>query len=100
MNYQVAITPRAQSDLLGIVEWISQNSPENAENWLNRLLDAIDSLATFPARCAVAPENEFHQHQVRHLLFGEYRILFSITESRVLVLHVRHGARQPLVDMN
>lgn len=99
MKYQVVITLRAQSDLQGIVEWIGQDSPENAENWLSCLLDAIDSLASFPQRCALAPENEFHDHEVRHLLlFGEYRILFSTVESNVLILHIRHGARQPLTQ--
>ena len=61
------------------------------------MIDAILWLEDFPARCPMAPENvEFSEKEIRQLLYGRrphlYRILFSIQGSRVLVLHVRHGA--------
>lgn len=36
--------------------------------------------------------------EIRQLLHGKYRILFNIDDARSLVriLHIRHGARQPL----
>ena len=29
------------------------------------------------------------------MLFGDYRVLFVISDRTVIVLHVRHGARRP-----
>ena len=38
--------------------------------------------------------------EVRHLFYGHspnvYRILFTIDDNVVYVLHIRHGRRQPL----
>ena len=34
--------------------------------------------------------------EIRQLVHGAYRILFTIAKDTVYVLHIRHGARQPL----
>jgi hypothetical protein len=64
------------------------------------LQDAIASLAQFPERCALAPESTVFPFEVRHLLYGHaphvYRILFTIEDKTVYVLHIRHSRRQPL----
>jgi hypothetical protein len=53
-----------------------------------------------PARCALAPENEDFPFEVRQLLYGSghhrYRILFTVEDDVVSVLHIRHGRRTPL----
>jgi plasmid stabilization system protein ParE len=49
-----------------------------------------------PARYPLAPENEEHANEIRQLVYGRYRILFTIQPGRVVILHVRHGARLPL----
>lgn len=68
--------------------------------WFVALQDAVASLAEFPARCPLAPENVVFPFEVRHLLYGHaphvYRILFTIDDETVHVLHIRHGRRQPL----
>ncbi len=68
--------------------------------WFLALQDAIASLAEFPGRCPLAPENSGFPFEVRHLLYGQaphvYRILFAIDNNTVYVLHIRHGRRQPL----
>jgi hypothetical protein len=61
-------------------------------------MDAVGSLSTFPARCAEAPESRFFDREIRQLLYGRgrnvYRILFTIQDDVVSVLHIRHGARE------
>jgi plasmid stabilization system protein ParE len=63
--------------------------------------DAIASLATFPKRCPLAPETVRFPFEVRQLLYGRkphvYRILFTIEGDTVIVLHIRHGRRKPVV---
>jgi len=48
----------------------------------------------------LAPENEVFDFEVRKLLYGKrphvYRILFTIENETVTILHIRHGRRLPL----
>jgi plasmid stabilization system protein ParE len=64
------------------------------------LQGAIASLAEFPKRCPLAPENSAFPFEVRQLLYGKkphtYRILFTIEGQTVYVLHIRHGRRAAL----
>ena len=70
--------------------------------WFQGLRDAITSLSQSPLRCAFAPENEALPFDVRQLLYGNkphlYRILFTIEDKTVTVLHIRHGRRLPLLE--
>jgi len=51
-----------------------------------------------PKRCPLAPENEYYPEEIRQLLYGRrqgrYRILFTIEQRTVTILHVRHGAQR------
>ena len=79
---------------------MEQRSPENAEKWFDGLIDAIESLHKSPKRCSLALENEVFLEEIRQLLYGKgrntYRILFTVSEQVVDVLHIRHSARQLL----
>lgn len=76
--------------------YIRQDAPMAADRWFNGLIDAVNSLEEMPRRCPLAPENEFFDEEIRHLIYGAYRILFTIEGKSVHVLHVRHGARRYL----
>lgn len=72
--------------------------PNSATNqWYCGIVDAIVSLERFPGRCPLAPENASVPYELRQLIYGKrrnaYRILFTIRENRVHVLHIRHSAR-------
>jgi plasmid stabilization system protein ParE len=58
-----------------------------------RLEEQIRTLECFPERCPLVPENELLDTSYRHLLHGNYRTLFKIVGSRVIILRVLHGAR-------
>jgi len=99
MTFRVEVTTEAERDLAEIQDWLlSQRAGEAGLRWLAALEDAIASLAEFPARCAYAPENKVFPVELRHLLYGHrpdvYRIIFTIDQKTVYVLHVRHGRRQ------
>ena len=52
-------------------EWIAERAPLTAARWYNRLLQAIESLADYPARCSLAPEDEFFPEEIRKSREGE-----------------------------
>lgn len=101
MTFRVETTAAAEQDADAILDWLlSQHAGDTGMRWFLALQDAIASLAEFPGRCPLASENEAFPFEVRHLLYGRppnvYRILFTIKDKTVYVLHIRHGRRQPL----
>jgi plasmid stabilization system protein ParE len=99
-HYSVIVAIAALQDIAQARLWLAERSPDAAEHWFNRLYDTIGSLEIFPERCPLAPETGFLNVEIRELFHGrrqnKYRILFTIRDAEVHVLHVRHGARLAL----
>jgi plasmid stabilization system protein ParE len=99
-RYLVIILPSAERDIGEAYEWLAEQNMEAAIRWYNRLLKIVFSLDTFPERCPLAPENKFLKTEIREVFHGrrqhKYRILFTVSEGEVYILHVRHGARLTL----
>jgi plasmid stabilization system protein ParE len=95
-QYRLEVTAPAEQEIEAAQDWISVDSPDAAARWARGLFEALRSLDIMPARCPLAPENEEHVNEIRQLVYGRYRILFTIQPGRVVILHVRHGARLPL----
>lgn len=95
-QYLVDYTRAAAREIEEIEEWIAADSLEAAGRWIDGLLATVDRLERMPSRCPLAPENDEHANEIRQLIYGQYRILFTIRPGRVVILHVRHGARLPL----
>jgi plasmid stabilization system protein ParE len=91
----VEVTALADANLEEIYLRIRQDSPGRAAEWRTGLLKAAQSLNLFPERCPLAPESG-PELEIRQLIYGEYRVLFTVAKDTVYVLHIRHGARQPL----
>jgi plasmid stabilization system protein ParE len=98
MNYRVIIQPSAQAEMEEAYLWVHDHAPLRIAKWCNGLVEAILSLANHPQRCSLAPESDAFDEEINQLLFGKrtnvYRILFTIQENTVSVLHVRHAARR------
>ncbi len=77
-----------------------QGAVSAASHWHERLLAAVATLAREPQRCPIAPEAEELEIELRELLFGRrrgvYRILFIIEQRTVIVVPIRHSARDAL----
>ncbi len=101
MGFDVVTTPDAERDATEILDWLmEQHAGETGLRWFLKLDEAIHSLSEMPKRCKVAPESDLFLFDVRELHYGRpphvYRILFTVEESEVYVLHIRHGRRLPL----
>lgn len=92
-KYNVDITAAAEADVNEIWEYIAQDNPDAATAFVLRLEEQIGTLARFPARCQLVRENELLGTAYRHLVYGNYRTIFKIIESRVIIMRVLHGAR-------
>ncbi|BAY11201.1 type II toxin-antitoxin system RelE/ParE family toxin [Calothrix sp. NIES-2098] len=101
MAFQVRLTQTARSEVESAYSWLRQRNPVYADKWFRELMDTIATLQEKPLRCALAPENDAFTEEIRQLIYGKsrnkYRILFSIRENTVFVLHVRHSSQAPLM---
>jgi plasmid stabilization system protein ParE len=93
-QHRVIITVLAEAVVREICQYIRQDSPSNAAAWRSKFDQLAKSLVALPERCPLAPESQHAKFEIRQLLFGNYRILFTIRDDVVAVLHVRHGARE------
>ena len=58
MAFRVEISAQAERDADAILEWLlSQHTGQAGIDWFLALDDAFASLAEFPERCPIAPEN-------------------------------------------
>ena len=102
MKYEVIITPSGKADIFETNTWLLENYPNIADKWLWETSKAVTSLAKSPERCAISLESDAFDVEVRQLLYGKkphvYRVLFSIRETKVFVLRVRHTRQRSLLD--
>ncbi len=94
MAYKIEFSVRAFRDIDTIVTYIHADTPSGATRWRKRLKQKLISLCTMPEACGYAPENEDARCEVRQLLFGNYRVLFTIIDNTVFLLTIRHCARR------
>lgn len=90
-KYRIDIKPTAENDLESRYLQIAEDSPQNAIRWYLDIIEAIEKLDTLAERCPIAPEDIDLQKGIRHLILGNYRVLYLINQSVVEVLHVRHS---------
>ena len=93
-RFKILVASPAEADIEEAYLYIAKDSPDNAVKWRVGLLAAAETLETFPERCPLAPENGPFAFEIRQFLYGSYRLLFTIRQDAVVILHVRHGARE------
>ena len=92
-TYKVEITPLAELDVAEIYDYIAQDNPGNAESFIRKLSEQIETLEMFPERCPLIAENRILGTSYRHLIYGHYRTIFRISGQKVFILRVIHSAR-------
>jgi len=88
--YLVRYTAEFMDDLIRSYEWgVEMWGIELANQWYNELNDSLETrLSSMPRSCPPAPESR-EVKNVRQLLLGRYRVLFTISGNYVRVLHLR-----------
>jgi plasmid stabilization system protein ParE len=81
----------ATDDLKAIADYIAKNSAFYATAFVLDIRDASRSLKEFSERGRIVPE--FSNPNIRELFVKEYRLIYSIEESSVIILGIIHGKR-------
>ena len=100
-TYKVSTSRVARLKLKKQFDYIAfdQQEPILAIKWLDGIESSILSLSQFPERCALAPENQGNNANskpiLRHFIYKKsFRIIFTIVKNEVIILTVKHSAKQ------
>lgn len=88
---RITWSPLAVDRVIEVIRYIASANPRGAENWAADLFERVDRLRSFPESGRVL--REIPRGPYRELLHGEYRVIYRVLRSRVLILTVRHGRR-------
>ena len=93
MDYQIALSSSARSDLRDIVRYISFDAPERALSFGRFLVSKIRVLSQFPEMGRVVPE--FNDATIREIVVRSYRVIYRVdhVQRKVEVARFWHGAR-------
>ena len=89
---KVIWTDFAIEDLRLIHDYISKDSKRYADRFLEKLLERVDQLESFPKSGRVVPE--FNIDTIRELIEGNYRIVYKISTTQIAIVRVHHASRQ------
>jgi plasmid stabilization system protein ParE len=81
----------ATADLEAIADYIAKDSAFYAAALVQEIRDASRSLDQLSERGRIVPE--LSNPNIRELFVKEYRLIYSIEESRVVILGLIHGKR-------
>ena len=85
---KVIWSPLALEKLESAAEYIAQDKPAAAYNWVNDVFDQADLLADQPEMGRTVPE--LLGTNYRELIFGSYRIIYKVG-SQVDILTIRNS---------
>lgn len=98
-RYGVVFEESAQEDVRKSYDWGCRawGKPE-AHRWVRQLRSAVlERLGAVPKGFPLAPEDSEFPQEIRQMIVGRYRVLFTVKGRKVHVLHVR-GAYVGAVD--
>ena len=95
--FRVVVEREARDNVRARYDELKTRTPgsDHPARWFDEIRAAIAGLAESAERCGLAYEDRFFAETIRQRLHGSYKILFTIREDRVHVLHVRHQHQDP-----
>jgi plasmid stabilization system protein ParE len=91
---RIAYSPRAVTDLAEIGDYLAERNPRAATAVEQRIRTIVELITRFPASGRVLEERT----AVRVIPLGNYpyRIFYTTAGDEMIILHIRHGAREPI----
>jgi toxin ParE1/3/4 len=85
-------TESARADLRVIHAFIAKDSRVYAQRMIDRIKKAVETLRRFPG--SGTQVHEWDRPDIREILVGNYRVIYSLEERKVVILTVIHAASQ------
>ena len=98
-TYEVLWSETAENDLIKIIEYIAQSSPDNALKILEEIREQVEDLSFFSEKCRIVPELYSQGITLyREMVISPWRVQYRIADSQVFVLSVL-DSRQNIEDI-
>ena len=81
-------SPLAIQRVIEIAEYITQDSQDAAIKWVDSIFEITERLQDFPMSGRVVPEA--NREDIREIIHRNYRIIYKVSETQVMILTVRH----------
>lgn len=99
MAYKSILSHAAFIDLEKIIDYYHARNPETAKKYYTGILDRIRNLVDFPKQGRIVPEFEdLYLDTYRELIYENYRILYRIEDTTIIVVRIVDSRR--LLDMD
>ncbi len=85
---KIVWSPLALERVDDIAQYIAEDKPAVAVNWVEELFATVERLADFPESGRIVPE--VGAQRIREVMFGAYRIIYSVKD-QVDILTVRRS---------
>ncbi len=85
-------SPHALDRVVEIAAYISQDSPQAAKAWVDRLFDAVEQLGPFPL--SGKHGRDIEPSHAREFVFESYRVFYDVTDGGAEILTVRRCSEQ------
>jgi addiction module RelE/StbE family toxin len=93
---KIVWSPLAVDRASEIADYISRDKPSAAEKWIDTLFSKVEMLKASPEMGRVVPET--NNHQIREIIYGNFRIIYHIDRKQISILTVRHGKQILPID--
>jgi len=97
-RYVVIFEDSAQADVRESYDWGCRAwGKREAQQWVRQMRTAaLKQLGVIPKAFPLAPEDDEFSEEIRQMVVGRYRVLFTIKGRKVHVLHVRGAYVGPI----
>ena len=85
-------SPTALAEANRAVDYIAQDRPQAASDWLSTLLERVQQLTAFPESGPNLTEHGRPDLRVIH--HSPYRLIYRVDVDRVVILLIRHGRQE------
>ncbi|MDD3991407.1 MAG: type II toxin-antitoxin system RelE/ParE family toxin [Desulfobacterales bacterium] len=86
---RIAWSPVAVERASEVVDYIAQDKPSAADNWIRTIFSKVEQLRSNPEIGRIVPE--INERQIRELIYGNYRIIYHVEAKQISILTIRHG---------
>ena len=87
---RIVWSPLALGRVEDIAQYIAEDKPNVAVEWVDGLFATVERLSDFPESGRIVPE--VGTRRIREVMFGAYRVIYSV-KKQIDILTVRRGSQ-------
>ena len=89
-------SPLSVEKIEEIANYIREDNVNASIAWVKAVFSKIERLKRYPKSGRIVPESE--REDIREVIYRNYRIVYRVDKSRLIILTIRHGKQLLPVD--